>query len=86
MERSGRGLTEGTIPVYSWRDWGKPRKSSVSIAGLRAEIWTRDFPNTKQECQPLGKTSRIPRFDLIKCCAIKIEWMNKSYGIQGKID
>jgi hypothetical protein len=22
----------------------------VRIAGLRAKIWTRDFPNTKQDC------------------------------------
>jgi hypothetical protein len=31
------------------RDWGKPRKILFSIAGLRAEIWTQDLPNTKQE-------------------------------------
>jgi hypothetical protein len=27
---------------------------SIRIAGLRAEIWTRDFLNTKQECWPLN--------------------------------
>jgi hypothetical protein len=26
----------------------KPRKTSFRIANLRAEIWTRDLPNTKQ--------------------------------------
>jgi hypothetical protein len=35
-----------------------PRKSgkttkNLRIAGLRAEIWALDLPNTKQECQPL---------------------------------
>jgi hypothetical protein len=31
-------------------NWIKPRKTSVRITGLRTEIWTRDFPNVKQEC------------------------------------
>jgi hypothetical protein len=50
MEESGRGPTEGTTLAFAWRDWGKPRKNSVRIAGLQAEIWTRDLPHTKQEC------------------------------------
>jgi hypothetical protein len=50
MEASGRGLIWGTIPKFAWRDWGKLRKSSVAIPGLRTETWTRDLPNTKQEC------------------------------------
>jgi hypothetical protein len=28
----------------------KTMKNSVRIAGFRVEIWTRDLPNTKQEC------------------------------------
>jgi hypothetical protein len=31
------------------REWGNPRKTSVRIPGLRAEIWTRKLPNTKQK-------------------------------------
>jgi hypothetical protein len=27
----------------------KTRNTSVMIAGLRADIWSRDLPNTKQE-------------------------------------
>jgi hypothetical protein len=38
---SGRGLIPGTISAFAWRKWGKPRKPSVRIAGLRAEIWIR---------------------------------------------
>jgi hypothetical protein len=38
LERRGRGLIEDTIPAFVWKDWGKPRKNSVRIAGLRAEI------------------------------------------------
>jgi hypothetical protein len=30
----------------------KITKTSVRIAGLRAEIWTRNIPNSKQECYP----------------------------------
>jgi hypothetical protein len=44
VEGSGRG------EAFAWKDRGKPRKISVSIAGLRSEIWTLDFPNMKQNC------------------------------------
>jgi hypothetical protein len=40
----------GTIPAFAWRDWEKPRQKSARIACLRAEIRTRDLPNTAQEC------------------------------------
>jgi hypothetical protein len=50
MEGSGRGLICDTILKFAWMDLGKPRKPSVRIAGLRAEIWIRHLPNTKQEC------------------------------------
>jgi hypothetical protein len=50
MEGSGHGMLLGTIPAFSWRVWGKLRKTSVRKAGLRAEIQNRDLPNTKQEC------------------------------------
>jgi hypothetical protein len=36
-------------PTLAERNWVKPRKSSVRIAGLRAKIWIRVLPNTKQE-------------------------------------
>jgi hypothetical protein len=46
VEGSGRGRA---LPAFAWEDWGKLRSISVRIAGLEAEIWTRDFQNTKQE-------------------------------------
>jgi hypothetical protein len=49
MEGSGRGLIWGTIVAFAWRDWGKPSKTSVRIAGLRADIWIRDLQNMKQK-------------------------------------
>lgn len=36
LGESVRGLIQGTIPERHWRDWGKPRSTSVRIAGLRA--------------------------------------------------
>lgn len=27
-KKIGRGVIEGTIAKFDWRDWGKPRKSS----------------------------------------------------------
>jgi hypothetical protein len=38
MEGSGHGLIQGPISAFAWRDWGKPLQTSISIAGLRAEI------------------------------------------------
>jgi hypothetical protein len=33
-------------------------KNSVRITGLRAGIWTREFSNAKQWCQPLDDDAR----------------------------
>jgi hypothetical protein len=43
MEGHGRGLVLCTIPALAWRDWGKSRNTLIRIAGLRAEIWSRDL-------------------------------------------
>jgi hypothetical protein len=37
---SGSGLFLGNIPECAYREWGKPRKISDRIAGLRAELGT----------------------------------------------
>lgn len=47
IEQSGRALIQRTIRTFTWRDWDKTRKSSVTIAGLWTEISNRDFPNKK---------------------------------------
>jgi hypothetical protein len=36
MEGSGNAMMKGTIHVFASTDWMKPRKFSISIAGLRA--------------------------------------------------
>jgi hypothetical protein len=41
--------------AFARRNWVKPPKASVSTVCLRAEIWTQDLPNTKQECQPVDR-------------------------------
>jgi hypothetical protein len=41
MEGSCRGLILRCYPGITCMDRGKPRKNSIRIAGLRAEIWTR---------------------------------------------
>jgi hypothetical protein len=38
----------GIIPAVAWKT-EETTKNSVGIVGLRAEILTRDLPNTKQE-------------------------------------
>jgi hypothetical protein len=50
VEGSGRDIFWRIFPAFTWRDWGKPRKTSGKIACLRAEIWTRDISHTKQHC------------------------------------
>jgi hypothetical protein len=61
MKWCGRDLIWGSTPALAWGDWGKPRKNSVRIAGLWAEIWTRELPNTKQECQPIDRKRILNR-------------------------
>jgi hypothetical protein len=51
LKGCGRTLSRPYLryyPAFSWKEWGKPRKTSVRIAGLHADIWTRDLPNTKK--------------------------------------
>jgi hypothetical protein len=40
----------GTILAFAWRDWEKPLKVFLRIAGVRVEILTLNSPNTKQGC------------------------------------
>jgi hypothetical protein len=42
-------LNRGTILAFAWKGRGKPRKSSVRIDDLSAEIRTVHFPNMGQE-------------------------------------
>jgi hypothetical protein len=50
MEGTCCGLILGSIPEFSWNDWGEPRKTSVGIADFRADVGTWDLPNTKEVC------------------------------------
>jgi hypothetical protein len=70
MNRKGCGRkwswsTLSNYTAFAWRSWGKPRKTSVTIAGLRAEILTRILLNTKQGCWPLGHDVRWESWGLI---------------------
>jgi hypothetical protein len=38
-----------TIPTIRLESLRKTTKNISKIAGIRADIWTRDLPNTKQE-------------------------------------
>jgi hypothetical protein len=50
VEGSGRGLILREYPRISLEGLRKLQKPSVRIAGIRAKIWTRELPNTKQDC------------------------------------
>jgi hypothetical protein len=64
-------------PGMFWKGWGKPRKTSVTVAGIRTEIWTLDFTNTKQECNhppmTLG-TYNILRPQMFLWTLLKPQW------------
>jgi hypothetical protein len=64
LEASGRHLIKDTTPELTWRDRGKPRKISIPITGLRAEIWTQELPNTKQEYWPLDHEDGFLKLDI----------------------
>jgi hypothetical protein len=50
MDGMGCDLTEGTILMFTWNDWGKPRKTWFSIVNTLGEIWTRNLSNTIRKC------------------------------------
>jgi Fe-S cluster biosynthesis and repair protein YggX len=45
---SGRENIWDIIPEPAWSDWVKPRKTTVSITGLKLEVWNLDVLNMKQ--------------------------------------
>jgi hypothetical protein len=49
LERIWKEMVVAKFKVLSWLTM-KPQKTWVRITSLWAEIWTNDFPNTKQEC------------------------------------
>jgi hypothetical protein len=46
LEGSGHGLNEVLSLLFAWRYLGNPRKTSVRIAGVSAEVGTEHLPNT----------------------------------------
>jgi hypothetical protein len=44
---SGRGIDWGVLWVSACRDWVRPRKSSLRVAGFRTDISRRDLPTTR---------------------------------------
>jgi hypothetical protein len=84
-ERRGRGLILGTFPAFSWRYWGKPRKS-LRIVCLRADIWTRDLRNAKQECSPLDRLLSMTRAKRVACSTVRQVQKFDSLLIHGKIE
>jgi hypothetical protein len=52
----------GTIPVFSPSDGGKSRRTSISIAGVSAEVRNKNLPNTsikrRHSANPLSMANR----------------------------
>jgi hypothetical protein len=38
------------VPAFAWMAYGKPRRTSVRITSVRADVWTRDLLTQKQQC------------------------------------
>jgi hypothetical protein len=54
VEGTGRGLVEGTVPTFAWKDPEIPRNFSFRVVSIPSGIRTRHFPSTKSEVLPLG--------------------------------
>jgi hypothetical protein len=50
LEGRGHGVILTYYPGIRLKGLKKQREKSLRVAGLRAVIWTRNLPNTKQEC------------------------------------
>jgi hypothetical protein len=50
LEGNGRGLILRCYPYICLEGLKKATKTLSQVAGLLAEAWTRNLPNTKQEC------------------------------------
>jgi hypothetical protein len=48
LKPRGHGLCESVIPAFAFRDWGKPWKTSVGIAGSLVQIRTSYVHTTKR--------------------------------------
>jgi hypothetical protein len=71
---NGHGLIEGTMLEFVWRHWGKPRKQSAQPAA-RAEIWTQDLPNTKQNWSSLSdKIKPLHKHNILKFVYEEKQW------------
>jgi hypothetical protein len=53
-------------------------KTSVSIVGLQAEIWSQDLPNMKQEHEPLDHNIRSTVSGVVACVTMSTTY----YSIQ----
>lgn len=51
VQGSSRGLI-WDIPEFVWRDWRKPRRTSLRFVDCRGDIWAWDVQNTKQDQHP----------------------------------
>jgi hypothetical protein len=40
---------QDTAPPFAWKDWGKPRRNLLRIAGVPAEIRTQHLRNASLE-------------------------------------
>jgi hypothetical protein len=68
VEGCGCSLTWSTIQVFTWRDWEKPRKPSVKIVGVPAEIRIGHVPHWSHELCRLSQLARW-HYYLVLCKA-----------------
>jgi hypothetical protein len=61
--------------------WAKPRKTSIRIAGIRIQIWTRDLPDTKQDVKlstvMFDELSEVAQYYLYK----KLFWRKNNCSV-----
>jgi len=49
----------GVAAAFGWRDWSRPRGTSIRDPGFHVGVWTRYFQNTKRDGYPLERDIQL---------------------------
>jgi hypothetical protein len=76
VEGSGHGIICSTIPAFTRREWGKPRKG-LRVDGLRDESWTGNLSNRKAGLCPLDRDvlSFLRPYNTLRLAFRLLAWM-----------
>jgi hypothetical protein len=71
------------IPEFAWKDWDKPRRTSIRTAGVPIGIQTEHLPNMSQEDNPCASSFGIYCSVYTRCYAMNVRWADISDPLLG---